>query len=71
MEGKFPCAACREGVFINSILCQFCRFCVRKRYSGARGKLKEDSKFKCHTCANSKQTYSKGLSRHRIEWSLS
>ena len=52
MEGKFPCAVCRKGVVINSILCQFCRCWVHKGCSGIRGKLKEDSKFKCQTYAN-------------------
>ena len=51
-EGKFPCAFCREGVYITSMLCQFYRCQVHKRFSGIRGKLKKDSKFKCQTCAN-------------------
>ena len=44
IEGRFPCAVCRNGVESNSTLCQFCRCWVHKRCSGIRGKLKEDSK---------------------------
>ena len=51
-EGKFPCAFCRKRVGSNSILCQFCSCLLHKRFSGIRGKLKEDSKLKCQTCAN-------------------
>ena len=29
-----------------------CRYCIHKRCNGIRGKLKEDSKFKCQTYAN-------------------
>ena len=50
--GKFPCDVCRNGVGSNSILCQFCRCWVHKRYSGIGGKLKEDSKSKCQIRAN-------------------
>ena len=34
IAGKFPCAVCRKGVGINSILCQFCRHWVHERCSG-------------------------------------
>ena len=51
-EGKFLCAFCRKRVGSNSILCQFCSGWLHKRFSGIRGKLKEDSKLKCQTCAN-------------------
>ena len=47
IESKFPCTVCRKGVGRNSILSQFCRCWLHKRCSGIRGKLKEDSKFKC------------------------
>ena len=49
VEGQFPIAVCRECVGSNSILCQFC---IRKRCTGSRGKLKEDSCCKFQTCAN-------------------
>ena len=52
MEGRFPCAAYKNGVGINSILCQFCRCWVYKRYNSIGGKLKKDNKFKCQSCAN-------------------
>ena len=37
---------------ITSILYQFCRYCVYKKCSGIRRKLKENSMFKCQKCAN-------------------
>ena len=49
VEDKFPCAVCREGVGSNSIISQICRCWVDKRFSGIKGKLKGDSRFKCHT----------------------
>ena len=52
MEGKFLCAVCRKDVRINSILCELCRCWMHKRCNGHRGKLKENSKFKCQACAN-------------------
>ena len=52
VEVKFHCAVCREGVGINSILCQISSCWLHKRCGGTRGKLKEDSKFKCHIYAN-------------------
>ena len=52
VEVKFHCAVCREGVGINSILCQISSCWLHKRCGGTRGKLKEDSKFKCHMYAN-------------------
>ena len=52
IEVKFHCAVCREGVGINSILCQICRYWLHKRCGGTRGKLKEDNKFKCKIYAN-------------------
>ena len=52
IEGKYPCATCRKSVSNKFILCQFCRCWVHETCSGIRGKLKEDSKFKCQTCAN-------------------
>ena len=45
MEGKLPSAVCRQGLGINSILCQFSRCWVHKRCSGIKDKLKEESKF--------------------------
>ena len=47
VESKISCAVCRKDVCSNSILGQFCRCWLHKRYSGIRDKLKEDSKFKC------------------------
>ena len=44
-EGKFFCAVCRKSDGNNSI--QYCRYWAHKSYSGIRGTLKEDSKFKC------------------------
>ena len=52
VEVKFHCAVCREGVGINSILCQISSCWLHKRCGGTRGKLKEDSKFKYHIYAN-------------------
>ena len=52
IKGTFSCAVCRKGVYSNLIPYQFCRCWVHKRCSGIRGKLKEDSKFKCHTFGN-------------------
>lgn len=52
MEGKFLCAVCRKDIRINSILCELCRCWMHKRCNGHRGKLKENSKFKCQACAN-------------------
>ena len=60
MEGKFPCATCRKRVGINSVLCQFSRCWVHERCSGIRGKLKEDGKFKCQTCANQQTDIAEG-----------
>ena len=53
-EGKFPCAVCRKGTDITSINASFTDLSryVHKRYSGIRGKLKDDSKFKCQACEN-------------------
>ena len=54
VEGKFPIAVCRQCVGRNHILCPFCRRWVRKRCTGIRWKLKEDSYCKCQACANQK-----------------
>ena len=55
-EGKFPCAVCRKCVPVNSILCQFCRCWVHNKCYAISVKIKEDRKFKCQTCTNSKHT---------------
>ena len=52
IKDKFPCALCRKSIASNSIFSQFCRCRVHKRCSGISDRLKEDSKFKCQTCAN-------------------
>ena len=52
IEGKFPSTVCRKDAGSNSILHQFCRYCVHKRYVGIIDILKKDSKFECETCAN-------------------
>ena len=46
----------KKGVGVNSILCQLFGCWAYKRCSGIRGKLKEDSKFKCHA-RDYQQTY--------------
>ena len=51
-EGNFLCAVSSKDVGSNSILCQFSRWWVQKRCSNMRDILKENSRFKCHTCAN-------------------
>ena len=52
MNVKFPSVVWREGVGINSILCQISWCWLHKRCGCTRGKLKEDSKFRCQTYAN-------------------
>ena len=52
IEAKFPCVIYRNGVGSNSTLCRLCRFWVHKRSNAIRGKLVEDSKFKCQACAS-------------------
>ena len=51
-EGRFPCPVCKKSVSSYSILWQFCRCWLHKRCNGIIGKPKEDSEFKCQTCAN-------------------
>lgn len=65
-EGKFLCAVSSKGVGSDSILCQFSRWWVYKRYSDIRDILKENSKFKCHI-GKSANRLSTGVSRHRIK----
>ena len=55
MGSKFSCAAWRKGLGCTSILCQFFRCWLHKKCSGIRGKLKEDSKFKCQTCESQEE----------------
>lgn len=55
IDNNSPRAIWRKGVNSYSILWQFCKNWVHKRCNGSKGKLKEDSTFKCQTCAN-KQT---------------
>ena len=43
---------CRKGLVSDRILRQFCRCWVHRIWSGIRGTLKEDSKFKYHKCAS-------------------
>ena len=47
IEGKFPSTVCRKDAGSNSILRQFCRYCVHKRCVGIIDILKKDSKFEC------------------------
>ena len=51
-QGKFRCDVLRKNVGSNPIFCQFSRCWVHKRYSGIRGKLKDNSEFKCQLCTN-------------------
>ena len=49
-SGKWPCGICRKGVGRNSIQCQSCKKCIRKRCSGIRGSLSEGMRFQCDRC---------------------
>ena len=51
-KGKFPWAVFGKGVSSNFIFCKFCTCWVHKKSTDIRGKLQEDSKCKCQTCAN-------------------
>ena len=61
---KFCCPIFKKGVGIIYIYCQFCRCWVRKRYSGVRNKLKEDSKFNVR---HVHIRHSRGFSKHKIQ----
>ena len=52
MEDEFPCVVCRKVVDNNFIIVQFYACYLHERCSSIRNKLKEDSNFKCQTCAN-------------------
>ena len=58
---KIPSGVCEKGVDSNSILCLFCKCLVYKMYSFIRVKLKDDSKFICHSMQISR--YSRRLNR--------
>ena len=66
-KDKFLRVVCRKGVDSNSI-----RYWVHKRRSSTRSKLKENSKFKCQTCANQQRDTAVDflgieLNRHTLE----
>ena len=65
---RFPWAVCRKGVGSNSILYHFCRSWVHNRYSGIKGKLKDDSKVQMSDMCKSANKYNRGLSRQRGKW---
>ena len=49
-SGKFPCATCRTGVGVNSILCSQCKLWVHKKCSGITGPLTADPAYVCPRC---------------------
>jgi len=49
-SGKFPCAVCRKGVDVNSIMFSLCKLWVHKKCSGLIGRLVTDSQFICPRC---------------------
>jgi hypothetical protein len=49
-SGKYPCAICGKGVGSSSIQCGDCKKWVHKKCSGVKGKLKEDSGYRCAKC---------------------
>ncbi|KAI8496011.1 hypothetical protein Bbelb_264270 [Branchiostoma belcheri] len=48
--GSFPCAVCRSGVGVNSILCTECVFWVHKKCCGIRGSLSAVRNYVCPRC---------------------
>ena len=48
--GRFPCAVCRKGVGVHSILCSRCDHWVHKKCSGIKGRLSEDPGYVCPRC---------------------
>ena len=50
-NGKYPCSACQTGVdSTNAFLCGGCKRLVHKKYSGIKGLLSPDRKFRCTRC---------------------
>jgi len=52
VSGKYPCAVCRKGVGVNSIVCTVCKKWVHKRCSGIMGVLKAVEGFVCRSCVD-------------------
>ena len=46
-SGKHPCGACHKGIGSNSICCYRCQSWINKKYSGFKGILKADPKYRC------------------------
>lgn len=49
-SGKYPCGVCRRGVGTNSILCGGCGKWIHKKCSKLKGKIREDSNYRCFQC---------------------
>ena len=49
-SGKYLCGICGKGVGRNLIQCGGCKKWVHKKCSGVKGKLKEDSGYRCAKC---------------------
>ena len=47
---KFPCGICGKGVGRNSIQCGGCKTLLHRKCSEVKGKLKEDSGYRCAKC---------------------
>ena len=50
-ERKLPCEVYWKSIGSTSIIYQFCKFCVHKRYNDIRGWLKQDDQIKCQNYA--------------------
>ena len=49
-SGKYPCGVCKRGVGKNSIFCSGCNKWVHKKCSKLKGKLRENSNYRCVRC---------------------
>ena len=54
-SGKHPCGVCKRGVGSNSILCGSCGKWVHRKCSGLKGRLKDNSGFRCAMCIAGQQ----------------
>jgi len=51
MRGRWPCAVCRTGVGVNSVLCSSCGKWVHAKCSGMGRRVKRQADFVCRVCA--------------------